>query len=128
MCISKIKQTDKTIVELLDGTQEGIGYTYDEKLAKIIEIDINNKNCLVKKIKIKDKKNKYYLIFSLDFHLYNPWGMYNSGKLKNYMSKTGKSFWAFKEVAETTFNRYMRFLETKNESHLLIAERETKDA
>jgi hypothetical protein len=130
MSISTIKPTDKTVDQILDDIPIGIGYFHNGQTLE--KTTLSNPECLAKQITIDNnkggKKHKYYILFSIEAQLFNPWGLYSKNKVKNYLERSGRSFWNFKEVKEQTFNRYLRFLETRNESHLNICERETKDA
>ena len=55
----------------------------------------------------------------------NPWGpSYNTGDEFKYEKTMGRFRYEFRKVSSLVFDLYIRFLETKNERHLLNAERE----
>jgi hypothetical protein len=59
----------------------------------------------------------------------NPWGLYYSaGDEHKFEKEMGRKRYQFKKVNKEIFDMYIKFLETRNERHLLNVERNILDA
>jgi hypothetical protein len=88
---------------------------------------------VIAKITMVSEVHRFYLLFSTSGHdighMVNPYGIYfNKNDLKREQAKTGRDRYEFREVSEDTFNKYIDFLITRNESFLRVAERMVLDA
>lgn len=73
--------------------------------------------------------NSYYIKIHSDTKIYNPIEQYSSVKDKNsynFVNSTCKNQLIFKEVNQQIFEKYLRFLNTKNIAWLKEAERDLK--
>jgi len=71
-----------------------------------------------------NSRKSYYIKFGRDGSLFNPWGMYTEGtETKSFGSE---DYWRFKAVNKKCFDFYLKFLESRNNSWILNAEREIK--
>ena len=90
------------------------------------KIESDRKDCYAKMQDFKNADGKdrssYYIKSGRDGSLFDPWGMYTEGtERKGFGSE---SYWRFKTVNKKCFELYVRFLESKNNSCRLHAERE----
>ena len=86
------------------------------------------KECYAKSQKYTNQQGlerlSYYIKSGRDGSLFNPWGMYTEGtESKSFGSE---SYWKFKAVSKKCFDFYLRFLESRNKSWILNAEREIR--
>lgn len=116
-----IKQTE---YYTLKGMQD---YLDDQEMPRVKE---DNGKVLAKKISYYDKnkdliknRTRYQIKIGAYGRIYNPIGIYSEGRSNRYSSKSGKDEWRMKEVNENIFNLYLAFLKTRNNAHLIIAER-----
>lgn len=70
---------------------------------------------------------KYYIKLSPDKNLYDPFPKYTSGSKPSFINKVCKAENNFIEVNQSTFNKYVAFLRTKNSKWLNDAQRDYKD-
>lgn len=80
-----------------------------------------------------DRSVRYFAKFSTagsDIgHLFNPVGLYfRPAEVKRDQAKTGRARYEFRQLPETAFHEYMKFLQTRVESFLRSAERQVLDA
>jgi hypothetical protein len=55
----------------------------------------------------------------------NPWGVnYREGDDVKYESQMGRHRYEFERVSKEVFESYIKFLKTRNERYLLVAERD----
>lgn len=89
------------------------------------EIDSDGSKCYAKihQFKNTDGKNRasYYVKAGRDGSFFDPWGIGEGTERKEFGSE---SYWRFKSVNKKCFELYVRFLESKNSSFRLHAERE----
>jgi len=109
-------------------TLKGMQDYLDESNMPRVEED--NGKVLAKKICYYDSENnlvknktRYQIKVGAYGRIYNPIGLYSEGRANAYSRKTGKEEWRMKEVNENIFNLYLSFLKTKNNAHLILAER-----
>lgn len=82
-----------------------------------------NKNTLAKKI-IKDKNIFYYIKTSTGNKLFNPFSKLDREKSYSFLDNVIKPTDKYASVNYKTFEHYLKFLNSKNESWLNISERE----
>lgn len=82
-----------------------------------------NKNICAKKIIRDDNSVKYLIKTGDDRKLYNPISIYSSEKSRNFLESIARNQNSFKEVNNSVFSLYLRFLKTKNIAYLHQAER-----
>lgn len=130
MGITTIKTNSKqTVEDALKDSRTGIGY-YIENNVLLETNNVDDERCLCKAVVLEDgrqKITKYFIKFSIERKIYNPWDAYGEHRENLYKERAGKKYWSFKEVTKDILNRYIRFLLTGNESHYVIIQRETKD-
>jgi len=89
-------------------------------------IEGDGDDCYAKSHSFKNTDGKsratYYVKAGRDGSLFNPWGMYSEGTEKKEFGS--ESYWRFKSVNKKSFDLYLKFLESKNNSFRLNAERE----
>lgn len=89
------------------------------------KIESDEKKCYAKKHRFKnaDEKDRYsyYIKSGRDGSLFDPWGIGEDTEKKEFGSEP---YWRFKTVNKKCFELYVRFLESKNNSFKLHAERE----
>lgn len=129
--ISK-SNTDKSNFYCLKGYEDFID---DEGFPRVKDEDsqsIAAKKVLNKKSKSFNNEQQHfshYIKCNPSNELFNPIQLHSSIKDKssnNFIDKTCKSEWTFKEVDKHIFNKYIRFLLTGNISWLKDAERDMK--
>jgi len=90
------------------------------------KIEEDGKDCYAKRNDFKNAdgndRSSYYVKSGRDGSLFDPWGMYSEGTEKKEFGS--ESYWRFKSVNKKCFELYVRFLESKNNSFRLHAERE----
>lgn len=90
------------------------------------KIESDGKDCYAKSHGFKNADDKdrfsYYIKCGRDGSLFDPWGMYTEGTEDKEFGN--ESYWRFKTVNKKCFEFYVRFLESKNNSFRLHAERE----
>ena len=90
------------------------------------EIESDGADCYAKKNHFKNAQGQaresYYIKSGRDGSLFDPWGMFTEGTEKKEFGS--ESYWRFKAVNKKCFELYVRFLESKNNSFKLHAERE----
>lgn len=58
----------------------------------------------------------------------NPYGAtYNPREFTAYDSHSGRNYYEYAKVSENVFNDYLKFLQSRNQSHYLNAQREYKN-
>lgn len=126
--IFSIKQNEDLKKQIEYYTLKGMQDYLDERDMPRVKED--NGKVLAKKICYYDtdnnlvkQKTRYQIKIGAYGRIYNPIGLYSEGRSNKYSSKTGKDEWRMKEVNENIFNLYLSFLKTKNNAHLIIAER-----
>lgn len=77
-----------------------------------------------KKTFAKTENNKFYIKIGAYNRLLNPMGLFSEGTENRFLSRIGRQEWVFKQVKESTFQMYVKFLSTKNIAWLQTAERE----
>jgi hypothetical protein len=100
------------------------GYTSSMK-----EIDVNNKDCFCKKVELKTKESvevKHYIKQGLDGEFFDPWGLFSEGTQDKFERYKGKSFWQFKQVSDSCFHFYSKYLQTRASSWFKHAKRENE--
>lgn len=107
--MNKEMPTDSNIPQ-----RQYVGYGPDGE-----EVDPNSKDCYCRK---SDKR--FYVKGDTHGLLLNPIGLYSEGRENTYDKNRGKYVFHFREVSPKCFNYYIMFLQTKNESYLLNAQRE----
>lgn len=68
------------------------------------------------------RRSKYFVKINRYGHCYNPLGMYEKDKATKNPKIGGRDF-QFREVSDKVFEFYLEFLRTKNNGHLLNAQR-----
>ena len=121
-----ITKTNKT-------EEEGIDFSGDLKKIEFFGVggepqDSETKECYAKLQTYTNHKGQprysYYVKSGRDGSLFNPWGMYTEGtESKSFGSE---NYWRFQHVNKKCFDFYLRFLESRNNSWILHAEREIK--
>jgi|TARA_Y100000356_G_scaffold132282_1_gene137301 hypothetical protein len=84
-------------------------------------VEESSNKAYAKKVSIEGQ-DIYYVKRDKYGSLYNPQGMYserNQTKLNRYGAK-----WSFMEVSKSAYDKYLKFLDSKNEAWLSNAERE----
>jgi len=72
----------------------------------------------------KKQRGKFYVKLGSYNRMLNPMGLFSEGTENKFLSKIGRQEWIFREVKESTFQLYVKFLSTKNIAWLQNAERE----
>ena len=85
---------------------------------------------MAKKVVYSNGKTEFFVKFATAGagvgRMLNPWGVYyNVGDEHKYEKTMGRKRYEFRKVSEVVFNNYLKFLETRNERHILNAERES---
>lgn len=99
--------------------------------------DKNSKNIVAKCLQNKKSKNvvnskpgySFYIKSTPNLDLFNPVSTLSPIKDKrktNFIDETCKNNWNFIEVSQNTFDKYLKFLVTKNTSWLKEANRDLK--
>jgi hypothetical protein len=87
-------------------------------------VNTENNNVLAKKITRKNGTIKYSIRLGNNGKFYNPVSIYGQEKDSTFLNRICRSNDKFKEVGPKVFNMYLEFLNTKNTSWLINAERE----
>ena len=95
----------------------------DDGYPRLEEDDQDNYNAFAKKVTI-GQRAKYYVKRGRHGKLFNPIGLYSEGTAKKQLRHAGKPEWEYKETTQEVFNKYIRFLKTRNVAWLNNAERE----
>lgn len=85
--------------------------------------DEDDPDVLAKIIWINDGYPKYMVKRDSNGRLFNPLGI-DEGRHNKFLHHAGKDQYEFRSVNRSAFTYYLRFLTTKNLSHLRTAERE----
>lgn len=93
----------------------------DNNRARISE---ENASALAKKTTRKNGTIKYSIRLGNNGKFYNPVSIYGQEKTHTFLNRICRSNDRFKEVGQKVFNMYLEFLNTKNVSWLINAERE----
>ena len=83
-----------------------------------------NATVLAKKTIKKNGAIKYSIRLGNNGKFYNPISIYGQEKTHTFLNRICRSNDRFKEVGQKVFNMYLEFLNTKNISWLINAERE----
>ena len=83
----------------------------------------NSYDAFAKKI-VRGQRTKYYVKRGRHGRLFNPIGLYSEGTAKKQLRHAGKPEWEYKETTSQVFNKYIKFLKTRNVAWLNNAERE----
>lgn len=83
-----------------------------------------NSTVLAKKITRKNGTIKYSIRLGNNGKFYNPVSIYGQEKTHTFLNRICRSNDRFKEVGQKVFDMYLEFLNTKNVSWLINAERE----
>ena len=83
----------------------------------------NSYNAFAKKV-TRGQRTKYYVKRGRHGRLFNPIGLYSEGTAKKQLRHAGKPEWEYKETTAQVFNKYIKFLKTRNVAWLNNAERE----
>lgn len=83
-----------------------------------------NSSVLAKKTTRKNGTIKYSIRLGNNGKFYNPVSIYGQEKTHTFLNRICRSNDRFKEVGQKVFNMYLEFLNTKNISWLINAERE----
>ncbi len=83
-----------------------------------------NSSVLAKKTTRKNGTIKYTIRLGNNGKFYNPLSIYGQEKTHTFLNRICRSNDRFKEVGQKVFNMYLEFLNTKNVSWLINAERE----
>lgn len=111
--------------DLLDGNENPI--TNNPESEHIVAKCKQNKK--PKSFQADQNNFTYYILSSPNSDLYDPLKYYKSIKDKrqyDFIDKTCKDSWSFKEVNKITFDKYLNFLKTQNISWLKDAQRDLK--
>ena len=95
----------------------------DEGYPRLDEDDQDSYKAFAKKVTI-GQRSKYYVKRGRHGRLFNPIGLYSEGTAKKQLRHAGKPEWEYKETTQEVFNKYIRFLKTRNVAWLNNAERE----
>ena len=90
---------------------------------RLEEGDQDDYDAFAKRITI-GQRDKYYVKRGRHGRLFNPIGLYSEGTAKKQLRHAGKPEWEYKETTQEVFDKYIRFLKTKNVAWLNNAERE----
>jgi hypothetical protein len=91
-----------------------------------IQIDPNDKTCWAKVQVVqleKTQKKVYFIRQSLGGRLYDPWDTVDDRANRRYAEHAGKIDKEFTKVSEECFMFYMRYLQSRNPSQLINADR-----
>lgn len=88
--------------------------------AETLSEDHREAHC--KKTTYHDRRENYYIKTGPAGQLLNPWSD-NGGKLSADATYGGMDVWRYNKVPAEVFQYYLRFLQTKNKSHYLVAQR-----
>lgn len=84
-----------------------------------------NNKAYAKSIYVPDNNTtRYYIKLDSRGKLYNPIGTYQDNQQHQFINRVCKEQTRYKDVSPKTFDMYLNFLKTKNESWLNNAERE----
>ena len=114
---------DKRTVEVftISGKQT---WKCDDGYPRLDESQDEHYDAYAKKVTIGSRE-KYYVKRGRYGKLFNPIGMYSEGTAKKQLRHAGRPEWEFKETNQQVFNKYIKFLKTKNSAWLNNAERDS---
>lgn len=87
-------------------------------------VNTENNSVLAKKTIRKNGTTKYSIRLGNNGKFYNPVSIYGQEKTHTFLNRICRSNDRFKEVSPKVFDMYIEFLNTKNVSWLINAERE----
>lgn len=87
-------------------------------------VSTDNDSVLAKKTTRKNGTIKYSIRLGNNGKFYNPVSIYGQEKTHTFLNRICRSNDKFKEVSPKVFSMYLEFLNTKNTSWLINAERE----
>lgn len=119
--IHNIKDGISQELTLEDSRQAPVVYYNVDGLPQVVSSEIT---ALAKK-EVHPSGNVYYLRSGPD-GLYNPISLYSMGSSHLSASKNGSLVWRYHKVSEECFNLYLKFLQTKNQSHYIQCSRLVK--
>jgi len=86
-----------------------------------VEVEENHPKALCKAVRT-GVNTSYYILFSPAGRMFNPYGLYDASNQVR-KSQGGKQF-VMRSVPQKSFELYIKFLQTRNQSLLINAERE----
>jgi len=89
----------------------------------ILESEEETDECCAKKAQLPSGVMKYYVKTSSKGFLMDPWGQMSESKNAAYAKHAGKPLFVWKEVTQTPFEYYGRYLATRNSAELFNAQR-----
>lgn len=128
--IKKINNEDdklysfKGLEEFID--DEGYPRISDSNSSNIVAKAIKSKYSSLRKSDITFNNYKYFIKVSPQKTLYNPNKIENGVDQHKFINNKCKSEWAFQEVNQYIFDKYLMFLKTEDNRWIKAAEREMK--
>jgi|TARA_R100001163_G_scaffold12639_1_gene11827 hypothetical protein len=96
----------------------------DDGYPRLPSEEQDHHNAYAKRVSVGNRI-KYYVKRGRYGRLYNPIGLYSEGTAKKQLRHAGRPEWQFKEATEQVFDKYIKFLKTKNVAWLNNAERDS---
>lgn len=121
------ENTDRDFMEPLE--REVICFTiigkqdYISRLDQPVLEDENHLDVFAKIVVVNQGNPKYLVKRDSNGRLFNPLGI-DEGNHNKFIHSAGKDQYEFRSVNKKSFDHYVRFLSTKNLSHLRTAEQE----
>tara|TARA_B100001778_G_scaffold311653_1_gene294759 strand:- start:174 stop:566 length:393 start_codon:yes stop_codon:yes gene_type:complete len=125
--INHKKDSDTVLQKDIFYTVNGLEDKLDED-GNCVVMEESDKRTLAKKIVRTDGTLRYSVKLNAQSKLYNPFSIYGNEKeeTSNFLDRVCRNNNKFKEVNQKSFDLYVKFLKTKNNSLLYNAEREVE--
>ena len=102
----------------VSGSEE---YVDTENYPRVSE---QNKSIAAKAVPKQDGVYRYFIRVANTGKIYNPMTAYDADLTPTFLDRVCRSAWKFREVNDTAFSMYLKFLQSKNMSWLHNTERE----
>lgn len=125
--INHKKDSDTVLHKDVFYTVSGLEDKLDED-GNCVIMEESDKRTLAKKVVRTDGSIRYSIKLNAQSKLYNPFSIYGNEneETSNFLDRVCRNNNKFKEVNKKSFDLYVKFLKTKNNSLLFNAEREVE--
>lgn len=100
----------------------GFPVIWNEKFDDDTYLPAEERDIAYAKIEMVDGRAFYYIKQGPNARYFNPIGIYDEGR--HMKRHAGEHLWKFRRVNRAAFDLYIKFLQTKNQTYLIAAERE----
>jgi hypothetical protein len=125
-CITN-SQPNTNVEDYIKETVKETYYGYEKD--RVITVGRDDRRCIAKEIYTTNKfvnSTHYWLLFGQNNELYTPFQSYQRSKDLSHNRQMGQNYWSFRKISDFCFELYIRYLNTKNEAHYIMAERESR--